>query len=279
MATRKKKKASGGLSQLLSAGVVLLVVVGGLMGFMRVNNINSIIGLYDYLKAWSQEIDSCGAGNAQWTCGPDGQPVPPSSGGGAPTAPGDGGQAPAPQVPAPPANSGSTTDKLSALNALAIAKADSTDYERSDWKHWTGSPCDTRKEILKAQGSNVVTDPATCKVTSGTWLDPYSLKTFTDASKLDIDHVIPLGYAALHGGNAWSPEMKQQFANDPSQLLAVDAGENRGKSDSGPEEYMPPNRDYACTYATIWVTTATKYQLSITEGDKFALKDALQKCG
>jgi hypothetical protein len=279
----KRRSGGGGFKGLVSTLCVLLILGVVLVSFVRVNNITSIDGFYSYFKTWSKYIEDCGAESAEWHCGSAGGGLPPGTGSGT-MPPGTGGSSsedgsstgntPGGQPPVT-----NTSEKLALLDSLTVAEAQEVNYERSEWRHWIGSPCDTRKEILKAQGTEVTTDPTSCKVTGGKWTDPYSLEAFTDASKLDIDHVIPLGYAARHGGNAWSAELKEQFANDRMHLLAVSASENRGKSDKGPSAYMPPNRDFACSYGTIWVTTASKYQLSITDDDKFALRDALQKCG
>lgn len=190
-----------------------------------------------------------------------------------------------PKVPDAINNAGPSA--LSSIESLqgALANAKTEDaaknagYKRSQWRHWIGEPCDTRDNVLMAQGKNVkVTKTAsTCKVTSGEWESPYDGKKFTDPSGMDIDHMIPLGYAALHGGQAWSPAKKQQFANDTTQLIAVSANANRSKSDKGPSEYMPRD-SYKCQYARVWVATATKYGVSLTKKDKDVLSSTLKNC-
>lgn len=55
--------------------------------------------------------------------------------------------------------------------------------------------CTTRETILKRDGTDVVQDDS-CMATSGTWYSPYDSETWTQASDLDIDHVVPLA-------NAW----------------------------------------------------------------------------
>ena len=60
---------------------------------------------------------------------------------------------------------------------------------------------------------------------SGSWNDPYSGKTITDATKLDIDHMVPLKEAHQSGAANWSRERKRAYANDlddPERLVAVD---------------------------------------------------------
>src|SRR3954470_11602506 len=44
--------------------------------------------------------------------------------------------------------------------------------------------------VLKRDGTNVVTNSA-CAATSGTWRSPYDGATWTQASDVDIDHMVP----------------------------------------------------------------------------------------
>lgn len=167
------------------------------------------------------------------------------------------------------------------LNSLKVAEPSNAKYSRSDYPHWTtvSGSCDTRETVLKNVGFN--SDPKTCKALTGnSYTDPYTGKTYDDPSKLDIDHIIPLGYVNQHGGAAWSKEKKQQYANDISTvLLPVDASANRQKGDKGPSKWMPTNQSYHCTYAKEWVSIAQKYGISITQNDKTRLQAALNTCG
>lgn len=167
------------------------------------------------------------------------------------------------------------------LDQITIADAEKTSYKRSDYPHWEikNGKCDTRETVLANAG--FASNAKTCKAEekSGfTYTEPYSNKKVSNPSKLDIDHVIPLGYADAHGAHSWDTSKKQQFANDLSQLLAVDASANRTKSDKGPSEWMPSNKDYTCEYSTIWIDTALKYGISITNADKNTLKTGIQSC-
>lgn len=291
MATRRKKKGKNGLTGALATGVTLVIIVAGLMGWAKVNNISNVNDVYAYFKAVSDNAWKCGAGQAEWNCDtslPTGSGNPSGSTGsdkGDTTAPDKGNGAETPK----PDNSASNAplngshpmvkaDALKTLDTIKIMDKQEVKYDRGEWKHWTGSPCNTREEVLIHDGENVKTDPKTCKVLSGEWVDPFSKEIFTNSSKLDIDHLIPLGYAAKHGGNNWSLENKEKFANDKTHLLAVSARENRSKSDKGPGAYMPPNKDFHCDYSKIWVSTIDKYDLSIEKSDRVALTAALQKC-
>jgi hypothetical protein len=57
------------------------------------------------------------------------------------------------------------------------------------------SSCTTRESVLKRDGVNVVTS-SSCAATSGSWYSPYDGATWTAASDVDIDHLVPLS-------NAW----------------------------------------------------------------------------
>ena len=82
---------------------------------------------------------------------------------------------------------------------------------------------------------------------SGNWLGAYSGKVFTDASKLDIDHLASLKEANKSGGHAWDAYKRRDYANDlsdPNTLIAVDRGLNRQKGASGLADWLPPNQAY-----------------------------------
>lgn len=282
MAARKGGGGAAGFKGFITTGVVLLLLASSVIGWAKVNDINSASAGYDYFKAWSDKLWNCGAADARLECDGNGGITIPNGGASGGTAPSSGSTSGTTSGndktsgAQPPADTKETN--LDTLSALTIGDPQTVDYRRSEWKHWIGTPCDTRETVLAEQGKDVTKDPATCKVLSGSWVDPYGGETFSNAGDLDIDHVIPLGYVAKHGGQNWSPEKKQQFANDRTQLLAVSAKENRSKSDKGPENYMPPKREFQCEYSKKWVTTAKKYGITVTEGDKRALKAGLQKC-
>jgi hypothetical protein len=80
------------------------------------------------------------------------------------------------------------------LSQLTVeAENNSPAYDRDLFKHWItiSGTCDTRETVLKRDGSSVVTSTA-CASTSGSWYSDYDGVTFTVASDLDIDHLVPL---------------------------------------------------------------------------------------
>ncbi|MAE40616.1 MAG: HNH endonuclease [Psychrobacter sp.] len=157
--------------------------------------------------------------------------------------------------------------------ALNEGRSYTSIYDRADWPHWIDSDSDcqnTRHELL-IQTSNLPvvfkTDKA-CLVAVGEWYDPYSDGTFTDSTALDLDHIVPLKFAHGHGGDKWSREKRQQFANDLDNLLLVKASLNRQKGAKGVDEWLPPNHAYRCQYIDRFMTVINKYQLTLISSEK-----------
>ena len=155
-----------------------------------------------------------------------------------------------------------------------------TRYNRKDWRHWIDEDGDcqnTRAEVLISQ-SQVSVEFATsrdCRVIKGSWIGRLTGVLLSDASDVDIDHVIPLSYAHGHGGFSWSPSKKKQFANDPLNLIPTYDIENRRKSDKGPSEYLPSDKDLACAYIKRWQAIRIKYDLNIAPDDKVIIRNMI----
>jgi len=190
---------------------------------------------------------------------------------------------------------GSKSEIDSKVDSLTVANAGNVSYDRDEWNHWVNvrSCWTVREEVLakEAQPNSLVLEDANggkttdvskaCKVLGGSWIDPYSGKTFTNPSDLDIDHMIPLNYAAQHGGQAWDSGKKESYANDltfEDHLIAVSASENRSKSDKGPSQWKPTNKAYWCEYSSDWATIASTWGLSVTKDDVASLKEMSATC-
>ena len=82
-------------------------------------------------------------------------------------------------------------------------------YNRKDWPHWIDADGDcqnTRHELLIATSEAPVQfkNNKRCTVRYGHWYGVYTGQTFTKASDLDIDHVVPLAHAHRHGAADWT---------------------------------------------------------------------------
>lgn len=114
-----------------------------------------------------------------------------------------------------------------------IDSGDSGSYSRAAFGHgWDDSDgdCqDSRAETLIQMSSTPVrfaTDRR-CRVVTGRWISPFSGKVILNASEADIDHVVPLKWAWDRGANHWSDATRERFANDPLNLLPVEASLNQ----------------------------------------------------
>ncbi len=99
------------------------------------------------------------------------------------------------------------------------------------------------RTVLKRDGTSIVTN-SSCYPTSGRWYSPYDGATWTAASDLDIDHMVPLAEAWASGAWAWTTSRRQTYANDLGgpELWAVTDNVNQSKSDKDPAEWQPPRR-------------------------------------
>ncbi|MER6283639.1 HNH endonuclease family protein [Streptomyces sviceus] len=167
------------------------------------------------------------------------------------------------------------------LASLTVATENRTGYSRDLFPTWItiSGTCNTREYILKRDGSNVVTDSA-CAATSGSWYSPYDGATWTAASDVDIDHLVPLAEAWDSGASAWTTARRQSFANDVTrpQLLAVTDNVNQSKGDQDPATWMPSLTSYRCTYVRAWVQVKYYYDLSVDSAEKTALTNYLANC-
>lgn len=153
-----------------------------------------------------------------------------------------------------------------------------SEYNRKNWPHWIDADhdCqDTRAEILirDSLGPIKFKRNKPCNVSWGRWLCPYTGKEILKASELDIDHIVPLAHAQRSGGADWPQEMKRQFANDPLNLLAVEASANRAKGDQAPDRWRPPRRSYWPEYTRRWRAVKGKYNLRISAAEEAALRE------
>ena len=137
-------------------------------------------------------------------------------------------------------------------------------YDRSefgnDWAVPLGSTCNTRQHVIFSQ-SAAATD---CASKSAELFDPYS-QTHIPTSDIEVDHIFPLSAAWDHGAYAWDDETRKNFANDPLNLVATSRSLNQSKSDSLPDEWLPPHPAARCWYSERLAAIAAAYSLSLSE--------------
>lgn len=176
----------------------------------------------------------------------------------------------------------SATTARGYLSQLTVqAEGSSTGYSRDLFPHWItqSGTCNTREVVLKRDGSNVQQD-SSCAAVSGTWFSEYDGATWSLASDVDIDHMVPLSEAWKSGASSWTTAQRQSFANDLTrpQLIAVTDNVNQSKGDQDPATWMPPRTAYRCTYVRAWVQVKYYYNLKIDSAEKSALQSTLNGC-
>ena len=117
-----------------------------------------------------------------------------------------------------------------------------------------------------------------CTVVSGEWFGVYTDKTFTKASDVDVDHIVPLAHAHRHGAEQWTRDQRRTFANDFENLMVVDDAANQSKSDQAPHEWLPPRKEYWCEYGKRWTHIKGKYRLWFSSRERETLGLLAETC-
>ncbi|MFJ9075817.1 HNH endonuclease family protein [Streptomyces sp. NPDC102278] len=188
--------------------------------------------------------------------------------------------APAAQA-SPPAPISAAAARSYLATVTPAAEGSLSGYSRDLFPHWStvSGTCNTRETVLKRDGVNVVQDSA-CAAVSGSWYSEYDGATWTAASDIDIDHMVPLAEAWRSGAASWTTSKRQQFANDLTrpQLIAVTDNVNQAKGDLDPGKWLPSRTAYRCTYARMWVQVKQYWGLKMDSGEKTALSNVLNGC-
>jgi len=185
-----------------------------------------------------------------------------------------------------------TSDDLAAgraqLAALVVAEPDdAASYQRerfgTAWADVDGNGCDTRNDVLRRDLTATTVDVDGCTVLTGVLDDPYTGRRITFArgphsADVQIDHVVALADAWSSGAAGWDARTREQLANDPANLLAVDGDANQDKGASDASGWLPPDPGYACVYALRQVRVKHAYGLRVTSDERRALAAALGTC-
>lgn len=186
-------------------------------------------------------------------------------------------QTPVPETPA-----------TAALAEIPVSEPTGPDYDRDQfgarWADVDHNGCDTRNDILARDLTDVTYRDGTheCVVTSGVLEDPYTGQTiiFTrgqdTSADVQIDHVVALADAWGSGAWQWNARDREEFANDPLNLLAVDGPTNNAKGASSADQWLPPQNQ--CDYALRQVAVKYYWGLTMTASEKAALTDVLSDC-
>jgi extracellular deoxyribonuclease len=179
-----------------------------------------------------------------------------------------------------------SSNALDELNKLEVkGRAPKTGYTRKQFGNGWGKidGCSVREVILARDLSDEKVGEG-CKVLSGVLQDPYTGQTIhfqrgeKTSSKVQIDHVVALSDAWQKGAQNLSAIDREKLANDPLNLLASEGQANQNKGDSDASAWLPPNKDFRCQYIARQIAVKKKYHLWVTDAEKQASVQVLEKC-
>jgi hypothetical protein len=190
-------------------------------------------------------------------------------------------------APKPSATPASTA--AVALRQLSVRSwAPMTGYARRQfgpaWADVDHNGCDTRNDILNRDLTAKQWRAGThdCVVVAGDLNEPYSGAAMhflkSDASAVQIDHVVALGDAWQTGAAAWDAARREAFANDPRNLLAVDGRLNEAKGDADAASWLPPRAAAQCAYVVRQIAVKRAYGLWVTPAEHDAMARVLAGC-
>ena len=188
---------------------------------------------------------------------------------------------------------GSVGDSAKALDQLPVLQTHSESvprYSRDEfgqrWADVDRNGCDTRNDILRRdlRSLQMKTSSPNCVVVGGILDDPYTGRTIDfhkgedSSDQVQIDHVVALADAWRSGAWQWDAPRRQEFANDPTNLLAVEGNANQDKGASRADQWLPPNARYRCAYVQRQIVVKTSWGLGATPREKKAMKAVLDHC-
>ena len=156
-------------------------------------------------------------------------------------------------------------------------------YDRTLFKLWVDANkngCDTRAEVLIKEAVVKPKKGAKCKLTGGKWISSYDGITYTDSSKLDIDHLVPLAEAWRSGAWAWTDKEREDYANfleNDMALNAVTASLNRSKGDKDIANWLPKKN--VCKYLIGWVSVKASFNLTVDAAEAKIINSNYSTCG
>lgn len=121
-----------------------------------------------------------------------------------------------------------------------------------------------------------------CTVKTGEWHEPYAGLTVTEASEMQIDHMVPLKNAYVSGAWKWDARERCAYANfmaNEFHLVAVSGHENMSKGDSTPAQWLPPNAAFTCDYLKSWLSVKLIWGLIMNPPETVAIRQAFQRAG
>lgn len=177
----------------------------------------------------------------------------------------------------PPAANAATyysAPERTAVRQLVVAAENNSGYDRTRYfGSWIDANHDcqnTRAEVLIAESRTRPRLSSTgCTVTTGTWKSIYDNITYTSASQVDIDHLVPVAEAWGSGARYWTQAKRVAFYNDLGDgraLNAIRSSLNYSKGARSPDQWMPPTN--RCIYIYMWIAVKIRWRLTADSAEK-----------
>jgi hypothetical protein len=147
--------------------------------------------------------------------------------------------------------------------------------------------CDTRNDILRRDLQEITVRPGTrdCVVLTGVLNGPYTgeridfVRGQATSTAVQIDHVVAMSDAWQKGAQQLTGDQRREFANDPLNLLAVAGHSNQAKGAGDAATWLPPRREFRCSYVSRQVLVKERYGLWVTQAEHEAIERILSGCG
>ena len=157
-------------------------------------------------------------------------------------------------------------------------------YERQSWGDgWADADGDcqnTRQEALIEESKEPVGFKGTgkCKVTTGSWDNPYTGEGHASPERLVVAPLVSLKETHESGGHAWPAARKRLYANmlsDPDHLVVVSAAALESMEGKDPAEWLPGNATDQAAHARIWARIKNTWGLTADQAEHAALRRLL----
>ncbi|GLB64055.1 hypothetical protein NCCP2495_19340 [Dietzia sp. NCCP-2495] len=239
----------------------------------------------------SQTVTSAAPSSSGPASTPPSAPAPGTDAALPPPPPGE----PAPPAPGPPPDPLIPAARAAVGQLEVKGRAPKTGYDRDlfgqAWSDDVGvefghNGCDTRNDILRRDLVEATLKPGTrdCVVLTGVLTGPYSGERIEfqrgqgTSSQVQVDHVVALSDAWQKGAQRLTVDQRRDFANDPLNLLAVAGHVNQSKSDGDAATWLPPRREFRCSYVARQVMVKERYGLWVTHAERDAIDRVLATC-
>ena len=188
------------------------------------------------------------------------------------------------------------TDVLDGIGVDPACGYGAIDYRRAafgdTWTDDTDAPgghngCDTRNDILDrdlVDKTYVSIKRCPHAVATGTLHDPYTNASIAfvrgeqTGARCRSTISCRWPWRGTSGARGWPDDMRERFANDPANLLAVAGDANQDKGDQGPSTWMPPNHAFWCQYSVQFADVLRGYALPIDQASADKLREAASTC-